>query len=182
MLEQRLAELQYAVAVGSSSSAIVIISFTCFSHPPPGGGAAATSIPPFRDVQVGTPARGHPAGPRPGPSYSWIHTLGQKRVVGLGEGEGQQSSEEMLPAPELSEEEAALAATLQQGAGLSARQDGPPPSFISQPLWDELTSSLASCKPAEQLSCPQMSGSACGQVPPGTALHPAGWALSAPPA
>lgn len=53
------------------------------------------------------------------------------------------------------------------GLELSVWQDSPSPSFISQLLWDELTSSLASCKPAKQLSCPQMSGSDCSQVPQG---------------
>ena len=38
-------------------------------------------------------------------------------------------------------------------------------AFIPRLLWHELTFGLASCKPAKQLSCPQMDGSDHGQVP-----------------
>lgn len=104
--------------------------------------------------------------------------------MGLEEGDGQQSAKEVLPATELSEEEARgpglswrvpLAAIRQDGSRSSAWRDSPPPSFIHQLLWGELTVSLASCKPAEQLSCPQMSGSDCGRDPQGLGSIQLAW-------
>ena len=57
-------------------------------------------------------------------------------------------------------------ATKQQGGSRAKCLGGQSSlAFIPRLLWHELTFGLASCKPAKQLSCPQMDGSDHGQVP-----------------